>query len=71
MTFFGAALSIEIFNTSNVLTISIASPIWVAVFILATWPVLAANNIHPTALRRWIIDQVSHQGALVNDNPHV
>ncbi|OJA21324.1 hypothetical protein AZE42_03881 [Rhizopogon vesiculosus] len=64
MTFFGAALSILIFNTSGTVTISIVAPIWVAVFTLATWPVLAANDVHPTALRRWIIEQVSHQGGL-------
>ncbi|OAX33708.1 hypothetical protein K503DRAFT_775307 [Rhizopogon vinicolor AM-OR11-026] len=64
MTFFGAALSIVIFNTSGTATISIVFPIWVAILILATWPVLAANDIHPTALRGWIIDRVSHQGGL-------
>jgi len=58
MTFFGAALSIVIFKTSDTVTISIVSPIWVAVVILATWPVLAANNIHPTALRTWIVDRM-------------
>ncbi|OAX32387.1 hypothetical protein K503DRAFT_776715 [Rhizopogon vinicolor AM-OR11-026] len=61
MIFFGAALSILIFKTSGTVTISIVAPIWVAVFTLATWPVLAANDVHPTALRRWIIEQVSHQ----------
>lgn len=58
MTFFGTALSIVIFKTSGTVTISIVSPIWVAVVILATWPVLAANNIHPTALRAWIVDRM-------------
>ncbi|OJA11385.1 hypothetical protein AZE42_10280 [Rhizopogon vesiculosus] len=62
MTFFGAALSIVIFNTSGTVTISIVSPIWVAILILATWPVLAANNIHPTALRGWIVSRALHQG---------
>ncbi|KAG2127914.1 uncharacterized protein EDB93DRAFT_1109131 [Suillus bovinus] len=38
MTFFAAALSIVIFNTSGVITISIISPIWVAILILSTWP---------------------------------
>ncbi|KAG1733752.1 hypothetical protein EDB19DRAFT_1911469 [Suillus lakei] len=60
MTFFAAALSIMIFRTSDVVTVSIVSPIWIAIFILATWPVLAANNIHVSHLNSWIARQVSH-----------
>ncbi|KAG2034176.1 hypothetical protein BDR03DRAFT_1013654 [Suillus americanus] len=38
MVFFAAALSIVIYRTSDVVTISIVSPIWTAIFILSTWP---------------------------------
>ncbi|KAG2344560.1 hypothetical protein BDR05DRAFT_947258 [Suillus weaverae] len=58
MTFFAAALSIVIFNTSGVVTISIVSPIWVAIFILATWPVLASNDVHISDLLPWITKQI-------------
>ncbi|KAG2131694.1 hypothetical protein DEU56DRAFT_454897 [Suillus clintonianus] len=59
MTFFAAALSIVIFRTSDVVTVSIVSPIWTAIVILATWPVLATNNIHISHLSLWITEQVS------------
>ncbi|KAG1866060.1 hypothetical protein F4604DRAFT_1956841 [Suillus subluteus] len=58
MVFFAAALSIVIFNTSGVVTISIISPIWVAIFILATWPVLASNDVHISGLLPWITKQI-------------
>ncbi|KAG1838590.1 hypothetical protein DFJ58DRAFT_813820 [Suillus subalutaceus] len=58
MVFFAAALSIMIFNTSGVVTISIISPIWVAIFILATWPVLASNDVHISGLLPWITEQI-------------
>ncbi|KAG1908899.1 uncharacterized protein F5891DRAFT_32125 [Suillus fuscotomentosus] len=61
MAFFAGALSTLIFRTSNVVVISIASPVWVAVFVLAMWPVLTANNIHISRLRSWIIEQASSQ----------
>ncbi|KAG0698961.1 hypothetical protein DFH29DRAFT_1070902 [Suillus ampliporus] len=60
MTFFAAALSIVIFRTSDVVTVSIVSPIWVAIFVLAIWPVLASNDIHISHLSSWISEQVSH-----------
>jgi hypothetical protein len=60
MAFFAAALSIVIYRTSDVVTISIVSPIWTAIFILSTWPVLAANNLHVSHLNPWIAKQVSH-----------
>ncbi|KAG2091845.1 uncharacterized protein F5147DRAFT_779888 [Suillus discolor] len=63
MTFFAGALSTLIFRTSGIVAISIASPVWVAVFVLATWPVLAANNIHISQLRFWIIEHVLPQAA--------
>ncbi|KAG1885203.1 hypothetical protein F4604DRAFT_1616659 [Suillus subluteus] len=59
MTFFAAALSTLIFRTSGVVAISITSPVWASVFILVTWPVLAANDIHVSHLRSWIIEHVS------------
>ncbi|KAG2363555.1 hypothetical protein BDR07DRAFT_1403907 [Suillus spraguei] len=58
MIFFAAALSIVIFSTSGVVTISIISPIWVAILILATWPVLASNNVHISNLLPWITQQI-------------
>jgi hypothetical protein len=60
MVFFAAALSIVIYRTSDVVTISIVSPIWTAILILSTWPVLAANNIHASHLSSWIAEQVSY-----------
>ncbi|KAG0708037.1 hypothetical protein DFH29DRAFT_563050 [Suillus ampliporus] len=59
MVFFAAGLSVLIFGTSGIITISIASPVWAAIFMLVTWPVLAANDIHVSQLRTWIIEQVS------------
>lgn len=64
MAFFAGALSTLIFRTSGAVAVSIASPIWIAIFILATWPVLAANDIHISQLRTWIIGQVLPQAAL-------
>ncbi|KAG1733740.1 hypothetical protein EDB19DRAFT_1830862 [Suillus lakei] len=58
MAFFAVALSIVIFNTSGVITISIISPVWVAIFILATWPVLASNDVHISHLLPWITKQI-------------
>ncbi|OAX36834.1 hypothetical protein K503DRAFT_743659 [Rhizopogon vinicolor AM-OR11-026] len=58
MIFFGAALSIVIFHTSDTVTISVISPIWAAIVILATWPVLANNDIHLTQLRSKILKKV-------------
>ncbi|OJA08211.1 hypothetical protein AZE42_06851 [Rhizopogon vesiculosus] len=55
MTFFGAALAILIFHTSGIVTISVISPIWAAIVILAMWPALAANDIHLTQLRSKIL----------------
>jgi hypothetical protein len=63
MAFFAGALSTLIFRTSGVIALSITSPIWFAVFVLATWPVLAANDIHISHLRIWIIKQVLPQAA--------
>jgi len=55
MTFFGVALSIVIFHTSGTITISVIFPICAAIVILATWPALAANDIHLTQLRSKIL----------------
>lgn len=59
MAFFAAALSVLIFRTAGVAAVSIASPIWFAIFCLAVWLVLAANNFHISHLRSWIIERVS------------
>jgi len=69
MTFFGVALSILIFKTSGTVTISIVAPICFAVFALTIWPVLAVNSIHPTALRRRIVEWTSRQVGQRADNP--
>ncbi|KAG1815233.1 uncharacterized protein BJ212DRAFT_1481756 [Suillus subaureus] len=61
MAFFAGALSTLVFRTSGVVVLSITSPIWFAVFVLATWPILAANDIHISHLRIWIIKQVLPQ----------
>ncbi|KAG2338035.1 hypothetical protein BDR05DRAFT_969624 [Suillus weaverae] len=63
MAFFAGALSTLIFRTSGVVAVSIASPVWVVIFVLATWPVLAANDIHVSHLRFWIIEQVLPRSA--------
>ncbi|KAG1816368.1 uncharacterized protein BJ212DRAFT_1354502 [Suillus subaureus] len=60
MVFFAAALSVVIYRTSDVVTISVVSPIWTAIFILSTWPVLAANNIHVSHLSSWVAGQMSY-----------
>ncbi|KAG1859589.1 hypothetical protein DFJ58DRAFT_682285 [Suillus subalutaceus] len=52
IVFFAAALSVVIFRTSGIVIISIAYPVWVAIVILAMWPVLAANRIHVGSLLR-------------------
>ncbi|KAG2368659.1 hypothetical protein BDR07DRAFT_1390523 [Suillus spraguei] len=64
MVFFAGALSTLIFRTSGIVAVSIVSPIWFAIFALATWPVLAANGIHISNLRAWIIERVLPQAAV-------
>ncbi|KAG1740186.1 uncharacterized protein EDB91DRAFT_1133546 [Suillus paluster] len=59
MILFAAALSIVIFRTSDIVTISIVSPIWAVIIVLATWPALAANDIHISHLSTWVTEQVS------------
>jgi hypothetical protein len=59
MVFFSAALSVLIFSTAGVVAVSITSPVWFAIFCLATWLVLAANDFHISHLRSWIIERVS------------
>jgi hypothetical protein len=46
MIFFAIGLSILIFYTTDIVALAIVIPIWVVVLLLATWPVLAANNLH-------------------------
>jgi hypothetical protein len=57
--FFASALSALIFSTAGVVIVSIASPVWFAIFCLAIWLVLAANDFHISHLRSWIIERVS------------
>ncbi|KAG2060583.1 hypothetical protein BDR06DRAFT_1017044 [Suillus hirtellus] len=70
MAFFAATLSVLIFRTADVVVVSTASPVWFAMFCLAMWLILAANNFHishcisrcishVSHLRSWIIGQVS------------
>lgn len=66
MVFFAAALSVLIFRTADVVVVSTASPVWFAMFCLAMWLILAANNFHISHcishishLRSWIIGRVS------------
>ncbi|KAG2752447.1 hypothetical protein P692DRAFT_20338853 [Suillus brevipes Sb2] len=51
---FAASLSIVIFRTSDIVTVSIACPIWAAIVILATWPALAG---HICTLNHWIMQR--------------
>jgi hypothetical protein len=53
--FFAASLSIVIFRTSDIVTVSIAYPIWAAIVILATWPALAG---HIGTLNHWMMRQI-------------
>ncbi|KAG1737405.1 hypothetical protein EDB19DRAFT_2025672 [Suillus lakei] len=64
MIFFAAALSVVIFGTSSIGALSIACPVWAAVFVFATWPALAANDINISHLRIWIIEQVLPQAGV-------
>lgn len=59
MAFFAAALSVLIFRAADIVVVSIASPVWFAMFCLATWLVLAANDFHVSHLRSWIIERMS------------
>ncbi|KAG2358330.1 hypothetical protein BDR07DRAFT_1337834 [Suillus spraguei] len=59
MAFFAAALSVLIFHTTDIVVVSITSPVWFAMFCLATWLVLAANDFHVSHLRSWIIERMS------------
>ncbi|KAG2119360.1 hypothetical protein DEU56DRAFT_929013 [Suillus clintonianus] len=54
MTFFAVALLMVIVRTSGVVTVSIVSPMWVAVVIVAAWPILAANGFHMSRLFSWV-----------------
>ena len=69
MILFGAAFSIVVFRLSTTVTITISALILTAVVILATWPVMAANNIHLTSMKRWILDQVAYDEGPTRDEP--
>ncbi|KAG1760698.1 hypothetical protein EDD22DRAFT_970954 [Suillus occidentalis] len=51
---FTASLSIVIFRTSDIVTVSIACPIWAAIVILATWPAPAGHIGTPN---HWIMQR--------------
>ncbi|KAG0708389.1 hypothetical protein DFH29DRAFT_479131 [Suillus ampliporus] len=59
MLFFSVSLLIVIVRTSGAVTISIVSPMWAAMVILAAWPVLAANGFHMSHLGTWVIQHMS------------
>lgn len=50
MIFFAIALSILIFYTTDIVALAVVIPIWAVVVLLSTWPVLAANNFHISAV---------------------
>ncbi|KAG2368660.1 hypothetical protein BDR07DRAFT_1390525, partial [Suillus spraguei] len=50
MIFFAIGLSILIFYTTDIVALTIVIPIWAVVVVLSTWPVLAANNFHISAV---------------------
>jgi hypothetical protein len=53
MIFFAVALSILIFsNTADIAALIGVAPIWALVVVLTTWPVLAANNLHISAVAK-------------------
>ncbi|KAG1740176.1 uncharacterized protein EDB91DRAFT_1347133 [Suillus paluster] len=64
MAFFAVALLIMIVRTSGAVTISIVSPMWAAMVILAGWPVLTANGFHISHLRSWVTRHMSHSRSL-------
>jgi hypothetical protein len=55
---FAAALSTLIFRTPGIIIVSIAYPMWVAIVVLAIWPLLAANGIHVGSLVWYWITKV-------------
>ncbi|KAJ8584356.1 hypothetical protein M405DRAFT_798136, partial [Rhizopogon salebrosus TDB-379] len=53
MIFFAIGLSILIFSdTADVAALIGVTPIWALVVVLTTWPVLAANNLHISAVAK-------------------
>jgi hypothetical protein len=53
MIFFAIGLSILIFSdTADVAALIGVAPIWALVVVLTTWPVLAANNLHISAVAK-------------------
>ncbi|KAG0696391.1 hypothetical protein DFH29DRAFT_1082912 [Suillus ampliporus] len=59
MVFFAAALFTMILRTSGVVTKVITYSVWAPIFFLATWPILAANDIHISHLWYWITNYIS------------
>ncbi|KAG1743344.1 uncharacterized protein EDB91DRAFT_1126938 [Suillus paluster] len=56
MAFFAAALLTVILRTSCIVT-QVFHTVWAPIFLLATWPILAANDIHISRLWYWIIER--------------
>ncbi|OJA13321.1 hypothetical protein AZE42_08620 [Rhizopogon vesiculosus] len=57
MIFFAIGLSILIFSeTADVAALIGLAPIWTIVVLLTTWPVLAANNLHISAVAKAIAE---------------
>lgn len=53
MIFFAIGLSILIFSdTADIAALIGLAPIWAVVVLLTTWPVLAANNLHVSAVAK-------------------
>ena len=67
MLFFGTALSILIFSTSDIVTISITSPILFVVVTLAIWPVLTAN-IHVSSIRARLLSGLLQDSGMADNS---
>ncbi|KAG0708036.1 hypothetical protein DFH29DRAFT_994663 [Suillus ampliporus] len=52
MIFFAIGLSILIFYTTDIVALSVVTPIWALIVLLTTWPVLATNNLHVSVVAR-------------------
>ncbi|KAG1733059.1 uncharacterized protein EDB91DRAFT_1348925 [Suillus paluster] len=58
MAFFAAALLTVILRTSGIVT-HVFHTVWAPIFLLATWPILGANDIHISRLWYWIIERTA------------
>ncbi|KAG2124192.1 hypothetical protein DEU56DRAFT_904044 [Suillus clintonianus] len=46
MIFFSIGLSILIFYTTDIIALTVVTPIWAVIVLLTMWPVLATNSLH-------------------------